>query len=203
MRPPFAPGQVTAVIPAHANNIYDRLALRAVDSVMSQTRPADALSVAMDYGHAGAAATRNRAVTGVRTEWSAFLDSDDYWWPGHLDTLLRAAEESGADVIYPWFEVTGPDPSRCFDPLAQFFGKPFDADVLRTQNYVPVTVLARTELVLSVGGFQEREGTANPADEHELWLKLLDAGATFHHVPERSWSWWWHQGNTSGSGARW
>jgi hypothetical protein len=105
-------------------------------------------------------------------------------------------------VIYPWFSVISG-----WDPLAEFEGRPFSEKVMReSQNFVPVTVLARTELVKSVGGFEDRnkstEPGASPCDEWGLWIKLLDAGATFHHVNKRTWSWYWGQ-NTSGRGDRW
>jgi glycosyltransferase involved in cell wall biosynthesis len=175
---------------------------RALDSVLRQERPADAISIAIDHGHQGAAITRNRALAGVTTEWTAFLDDDDTLRPGHIGSLLRAAQESGADVIYPWFTVVSG-----WDPLAEFEGQPFNEKIMReSQNFVPVTVLARTELVQSVGGFEDRnkstEPGASPCDEWGLWLKLLDAGAKFYHLNERTWYWHWGV-NTSGRGDVW
>jgi hypothetical protein len=196
----YQPG-VTACIPSIPPRGLTTL-IRALDSVLRQTRPVDAVSIAVDHEHAGAAVTRNRALAGVVTEWTAFLDDDDTWSQGHIRSLLAAAETSGADVIYPWFTVISG-----WDPLAEFEGQPFNENVMReSQNFVPVTVLARTELVRSVGGFENRNESlapgASPCDEWGLWLKLLDAGAKFHHVNERTWHWRWGQ-NTSGRGDRW
>lgn len=172
-------------------------------SVMAQTRPVDAVSIAVDTRHEGAAITRNRAIAGVRTEWTAFLDDDDTLRPDHIELLMEHAEATGADVVYPWFDV----PSG-FDPFPQYEGQPFNADALRdVQNYIPVTVLARTGLVRGVGGFEPRnESTAagaSPCEEWGLWLKLLSIGAKFEHLNRRTWFWHWHSGNTSGRGDRW
>jgi len=200
MRMIYRPG-VTAVIPSIPPRRHTTL-IRAMDSVLRQDHPVDAISIAVDHDHEGSAVTRNCALAGVSTEWTAFLDDDDTWRASHIGSLLRAAEESGADVIYPWFTVL-----HGWDPLTEFEGQPFNEKILReSQNYIPVTVLARTRLVQEVGGFEDRnkstEPGASPCDEWGLWLKLLDAGATFHHLNERSWFWHWGA-NTSGRGDRW
>jgi hypothetical protein len=65
----------------------------------------------------------------------------------------------------------------------------------------------RTGLARGVGGFTPRnESTAegaSPCEEWGLWLKLLDIGAKFSHLDQRTWCWHWHPGNTSGRGDRW
>jgi hypothetical protein len=99
------------------------------------------------------------------------------------------------DVVYPWFDVEGgEDPIGCF-------GVPFSAAFLRRRNYIPVTVLARTELVRAVGGFQDHpDENGDPCEDWGLWLALLDAGATFGHLPQRTWI--WHMGaGTRGRGS--
>lgn len=193
--------RVTVVIPSIPPRTRTSLP-RAMDSVLRQDHPVDGISIAVDHHHQGAAITRNRALAAVTTPWTAFLDDDDTLRPGHIGSLLKAAQETGADVVYPWFTVVSG-----WDPLMEFEGQPFNEKIMReSQNFVPVTVLARTELVRSVGGFEDRnkstEPGASPCDEWGLWLKLLDAGATFHHLNERTWFWHWGN-NTSGRGDRW
>lgn len=190
---------VTAVIPTIPPR--DALLRRALDSVRFQSRPVYEVSVATDHEHAGAAATRNRALAAVHTPWAAFLDDDDEWQPGHIRVLLEAAQAAGADVIYPWFNVVSP---RGFDPWPGVFGRPFDPDELRARNYIPTTVLARTELIRDVGGFEPYGDQKESAcDDWGLWRKLLDAGARFHHAPQCTWLWHWHGNHTSGLGDRW
>jgi glycosyltransferase involved in cell wall biosynthesis len=190
---------ITAVIPTHPprcgpGGLYER----AVASVYAQTLPASGgLAVAVDQDREGAAATRNRALELVSTEWVAFLDSDDEWLPDHLKLCARYATLSGVDVVYPGYEVVGgDDPVNCF-------GIPFDASLLRRRNFIPVTVLARTELVLAAGGFQERpDENGDPCEDWGLWLAMLDRGATFGHLPQRTWR--WHLGDTTrGRPDRW
>lgn len=185
---------VSAVIPAHPARVGNGMLTRAVQSVLDQTRPVAQISIAVDQTQSGSAITRNSALYNTHTEWVAFLDSDDIWYPGHLETLLAHSDE--ADLVYPWFDHPGWD-----DPYPGRFGAVFAGPLLRRQNYIPTTVLARAELVKQVGGFlsRPRPGDIGPCDEYGLWLRMLDAGGRFVHVPERTWVWHAHGGNTSGS----
>jgi len=194
----YRPG-VTAVIPVHLPRFGGPLFNAAMESVRWQERPVEAISIAVDSTHAGAASTRNDALAGVTTEWAAFLDADDQWRPGHIGSLLRAAQRTGADVIYPWFTIIPGGQ----DPWPEREGQPFDREALRLNNYVPVTVLARTQLLHEVGGFRPKGPPENPCDDWGTWDALLDAGATFYHLNERTWFWRWHPGNTSGRGDVW
>lgn len=190
---------VTAVIPSIPPRVQTHLH-RAVDSVLQQTRPVDAVSVSIDHERRGSAKNRTRALSGVGTRWTALLDDDDAWNPDHIQLLLAHAEETGADLVYPWFTV----PSG-FDPWPEREGQPFDETLLRTVNYIPVTVLVRTEMLWDVGGFTPLtpDNPQSLNDDHGTWLKLLEAGAVFSHLNRRTWLWHWHGTHTSGVPGRW
>jgi glycosyltransferase involved in cell wall biosynthesis len=195
--------QATAVIPHIPTPHREETLKRAVKSVRMQSTSqlAQRVYVVNDTAHAGSAATRNRGLAEVTTEYTAFLDDDDEWLPHHVTTLMDAARETGADIIYPWFTVVS---SHAFDPFPGAFRRKFDAGLLRERNYIPTTVLARTELVQDVGGFEPHGDQQESAcDDWGLWLKLLDVGAMFHHVPMVTWLWHWHGRHTSGLPSRW
>lgn len=171
------------------------LLAKALASVTAQRRLPDAISVAVDHDHEGPAATRNRALWALETDWTAFLDDDDVLLPNHLEALVETAERTGADLVYPWFDVIG---GR--DVLARG-GRPFDPDELRKNNYIPVTVLVRTKLAKDVGGFPppcSEEWDAPDCEDWGFLLRLLDAGASFHHLPVITWKWRHHGRNFSG-----
>lgn len=197
-RGPYRPG-VTAVVPVHHPRLSTAVFDRCLSGIKWQDRPVDAINIAVDTTHAGAAATRNTALESVTTEWTAFCDSDDQWRPGHIGSLLKAAQDSGADLVYPWFHIA---PSGQ-DPWPYREGQPFDRELLRTENYIPVTVLVRTRMIRKAGGFQPKGPPENPCDDWGCWDALLDEGAVFHHLNERTWFWWWWAGNTSGRGDVW
>lgn len=186
---------ITVVIPTIPGRTEQRQ--RAVLSAQAQTYtpPGGRIHLELDVDRAGAAATRNRALACVDTEWVAFLDDDDELKPGHLRACARHARLSGADVVYPGYDVVGGD-----DPIG-CFGLPFDPILLRRRNYIPVTVLARTALVREVGGFRPHpDEFGDPCEDWGLWLAMADAGAHFAHLPQRTWV--WHvSGGTRGRGA--
>lgn len=167
---------------------------RAVASVQAQTLPASAVWAELDKDRDGAAAVRNRLLEQVRTEFVAFLDDDDELYPNHLKLCARYANLQGVDVVYPGYDCDD-DPVNCF-------GIPFDASLLKQRNFIPVTVLARTELVLAAGGFQNRpDEHGDPCEDWGLWLSMLDNGAKFGHLPVKTWR--WNLGGTRGRPDRW
>lgn len=174
---------VTVVVPYHAARAKNGMLQRAVNSVNAQTAPHRLLTVE-DTDRQGAAATRQRGLDQVTTEWTAFLDSDDELDPTHLAQLLACAEQTGADYVYPWFRVRG---GR--DPFPMFFGKPWDD---RHPHSTTITILVRTELAQQVG-FRPVAG-----EDFTFTKDCIIAGAKIVHLPVRSWTWVHHGRNSSG-----
>jgi len=166
-----------------------------LDRALNSINGTDRVIIWHDTKREGAAVSRNRALEKVDSEWVAFLDDDDEFKPNHLRACARNAALTGADLVYPWFDCDGED-------KIGMFGVPFDPVLLRKRNYIPVTVLVRTELVRKVGGFQDHpDDNGDPCEDWGLWLALLTAGAVFSHLPQRTWI--WHNGaGTRGRGTR-
>lgn len=177
--------------------------LRALASVVTQTRPADAISVIFDYEGIGAAAARNKAWCAATTEYVAFLDDDDEFLPQHLERVMECAVETNADVVYSWFEHRGwPDwtPDRQ-DPLAvpvgghlrHPLGVPFGSEQaahMKRYAFIPITTLVRRSMLERVGGFPQPLSSEWPREDCEewgCWLRILDKGGRFVHHPERTW----------------
>jgi hypothetical protein len=201
-------GTIAAIIPTIPGRA--RLLDRARRSVHAQERPVDEIVVEWDGERTGAAATRNRALQWATSDWVAFLDDDDYWYPNHLRLCEATAERTGADLVYPWFDL----PLGVPNPLATTgyrypLGVPFDDDArewfLTMGTWIPVTVLARRELILEAGGFVAPGTEGNPLDcceDYALFKNLLLRGARFAHCPAVTWFCDQHGANTGGRPAR-
>ncbi len=190
---------VTVVIP-HIPTRPNALA-RAVKSAATQTVKPRSIVIATDLYRDGSAITRNRALYMADTPWVAFLDDDDVLLPNHLEVLLRHAEETGAGVVYSGCTVIGQD-GREVPPRDEWgrFGKPFDAELLRDHSWLPVTSLVHLSLA------KKALFEAPPGSDYDDWgfyLRLLDLGAKFSHVPIRTWIWNHTGRNTSGRPDRW
>lgn len=195
------PRDVSVIIP-HIPIRSNKL-VRAVKSAALQTqRPTDII-VAIDVQRQGSAVTRNRALNRADTHWVAFLDDDDYLYPDHLDVLLKHAEVTKADVVYPGCHVIDKD-NRPIPVQEEWgrFGQLFDVDLLRQKSYIPVTSLVRTSLAQRAL-FGRPFGVDTVYDDWGFYLRLLDAGARFEHVKEITWCWSHHGQNTSGQATRW
>lgn len=191
---------VTVCIPSIPSRAW--MLRRAVASVLEQTCPAAAISVAVDLAREGAWVTRNRSAASSATTWTAFLDDDDEFARGHLQLLLDVAEREQADVTWAWFEVIGGA-----DPFPHYRGRQYDP---ANPHVVPITYLVRTELLREatekMGGFQaDTPGGGGVWDLQDM--PLLNAffalGAVMHADPTSSWFWHHHDSNTSGMPHRW
>lgn len=178
---------VTVVVPYHPARAKNGMLARAAASVRAQTVPHQLLTVE-DAERQGAAATRQRGLNQVTTEWTAFLDSDDELDPGHLAGLLTCAADAGADYVYPWFRVRG---GR--DPFPMFFGQPWDN---LHPHSTTITILVRTELAQAIG-FDNV-----PGEDFAFTKACVVAGAKIVHLPVRSWTWVHHGANSSGRSDR-
>lgn len=202
------PPTVSVVIPAHPARLVNGMLHRAVGSVWAQTRPPEALHVAIDTEGEGAPATRQRALMAADTDFVAFLDSDDLFLPKHLEWLTAHATSTGADFVYSWFRVLqqfadGRTNILEDDPVfpVTHYLNDFDPE---NPIETTITVLVRTELAKQVGFKALDRGEANTGEDRYFTLGCLDAGAKISHLRRKSWLWCHHQlpdgtpGNTSG-----
>lgn len=207
---------VTVVIP-HIPGRRGSLEV-AIASVEAQLMPCEIL-VEIDHDRGGAATTRNRALEAVETPWIAWLDDDDVLYPQHVLGLRTAADQTDADLVYPWFDLehlgsidntkdplVAPYDGVLANPFNKEFGPEQRRFLMGGGNFVPVTHLIRTSVAREVGGFPQPGSDEWPSPECEDWgylQRLLRADAKFVHYGERTWMWRHHGYNTSGRADRW
>lgn len=153
----------------------------AVADVTSDAAP----RLAVTYRHLsqprGRGAAANEGIASCRGHWIGFLDDDDLLLPDGIATLLSAA--AGEEVV-PYgrvdahiYEMCGDTPARV-RPF-QVFDRPFDADALLFENFIPINAcLIPAPVLREVGGVDE---SLECFEDWDLFLRLADR-LQFRHV---------------------
>lgn len=157
----------------------EALLAEAAASVAAQTTRCYHLSL-LDANGDGPAWTRNRLLGLVQTEYVGFLDDDDLLLPRHVEALMPFLD--WADLAWSHCRTVfgeGVAPIQVFQPLRPDYTQIIGGG----RNFIPVTVLARTESIRSAGGFDP----ADRFEDYELWRRMLNASMRFAHLPETTW----------------
>jgi glycosyltransferase involved in cell wall biosynthesis len=196
------PVRVTVVVPLYNKAGY---VLRALDSIARQSFT-DFEAIVVDDGstdgggdlaagfsdrrfrvlrqpNAGPGAARNRGIAEARGSLIAFLDADDAWLPGYLESSVRLIEECGPEVAsvtsgyldYPpgvsreamWRRRGITEGVQRVTPSA-----PVGKLVAELAYMWPCSTLARLEVLRRWGGFYDRR-SCRYGEDALLWLKVL------------------------------
>lgn len=179
---------------------------KALRSVKAQTLSPFEIIIQEDTKKLGAPGNRDAGLKRVKTPYVAFLDDDDYFYPDHLESLYKAAQEHDADIVYSWFDVEGGT-----DPFPQNFGKPWDP---KNPCQTTVTTLCKTKTVRDAGGFSNTYGLNEEelatfaqgntvGEDFRMVAVANNNGAKIVHVPKKTWAYVHWSGNTSGRPDRW
>jgi GT2 family glycosyltransferase len=192
-RPPDDTPEVTAIVTT-VNRC--RLALRAVASALRQEDVVvelivvddgstdetadrlteigdDRLRVIRNDQPSGVSRARNLGVEQARAPWVAFLDDDDVWAPrklrAQLDRVANDVALVGVGAVF--IDGEGEVLSERLPPIpdAEYGEALLHANVVGS----PSGVLARRELVRSVGGFDE---SLPRSQDWDLWIRLARRG---------------------------
>lgn len=133
---------------------------------------------AENKGPGGAA---NTGLNAVETPFTAFLDSDDRWYPDYLETMIAAFRDNpGTTLAYSdlrrSFSDFGIDrPAECQPPSTVY-------ENLAGPAVTMSLVVVRTRTARAAGGFTETQRIGEDFDFYmRMWLKAPDS---FVHVPK-------------------
>jgi glycosyltransferase involved in cell wall biosynthesis len=183
------PPKITVVMP-----VFNRQQTisRAIDSILSQSHPPDEIIVVNDastdktldmlksYGdiltclslpqNSGPSRARNEGVKHAKTEWIAFLDSDDSWEKDKLKKQIAYLNK------YPFYQIVQPDevwirngkrvnPCRHHEKPEGWIWEPS----LERCLVSPSGVLVKRSLLERYGVFDE---SLPVCEDYDLWLKI-------------------------------
>ena len=144
---------ITVLIATHPERQTSGLINRAFASVAAQTLQPVEIHVRNDVLRKGAGNNRKHLLGMVRTEWTAWIDSDDEWTdPQHLEKLMRVATETDSVYVFPYFHGS--------DPLGHF-GRPFNPC---TPHHTTMGILERTDIAQEASFCESEEGPFSNED---------------------------------------
>jgi glycosyltransferase involved in cell wall biosynthesis len=135
----------------------------------------------------GPANARNNGVKVASGDFVAFLDSDDYWEPCHIDRLTGVLKLNPdlrwAASAYRKHLIEGGDKTVCLKD--QYYIPGFRTDYFtatpRLHFLSVISTIVRRDLFLSAGGFAERYSRG---EDLSLWLRLAILSPLLGYSPE-------------------
>ncbi|HSC55303.1 MAG TPA: glycosyltransferase family 2 protein [Phnomibacter sp.] len=129
------------------------------------------------------AAARNAGIKAALHEWIAFVDSDDPWVNIKLERQVTDIKDRGNEIGLFFSNCYKKRDNQIFESDLDKSGKVLVGaplvGLLADYNFiVPSTVVAKKNIIESVGAFDENPGFHNVEDFH-LWMKLAIAGCKF------------------------
>ena len=164
---------------------------RAIDSVLSQTRPAHEVIVIDDgstdgtvpwlkkeyptvklieQANQGVSAARNAGIQQAKSEWIALLDSDDEWFPEKLERQVKELQKY-PEILFCHTDEIWIRKGVRVNPMKkhQKFGGMIFSKCLDICRISPSSALFSRTLLDDVGWFDE---TLPICEDYDLWLRI-------------------------------
>jgi glycosyltransferase involved in cell wall biosynthesis len=156
-----------------------RLEVIVVDDGSAEHAPAgvagdERVRVIRHESSRGVPAARNAGIAAAKAEWTAFLDDDDLWAPRKLREQVDRATAEAASLVYSAVvhtNLAGDVLTIDTPPHGERL-----PELLRAGHVIPAAasnVVARTELLREIGGFDERLFILEDPD---LAIRLVERG---------------------------
>jgi N-acetylglucosaminyl-diphospho-decaprenol L-rhamnosyltransferase len=152
-----------------------------VEAVRTRHREVGVIALDRDRG----ASARNLALRALDAPYVALSDDDSWWAPGALARAARAMDAAPRVAVLAARVLVGHD--ERLDPTCELMARsPLGRDPglpgPRVLGFVACGAVVRREVVLAVGGFDERYGIGG--EEGRLALDLAHAGWWLAYAPD-------------------
>mgnify|MGYP001589020633 CR=1 FL=1 len=135
----------------------------------------------------GLAKAKNFGLARCSGQWIAYLDADDEWMDCKLELQRNfLLENPGVDFCFTdcWDNYKGTWYPNCF-AVGQYETHEQIKSALPRENVVAHgSALIRKIAIDSLGGYHTDKSLLGHED-YDLWRRAIDAGFTFHKIPER------------------
>lgn len=130
---------------------------------------------------------RNNGILHAKGSLLAFLDADDLWLPNKLEKSLQFFDINKYDLIFTSSFTTSDEniditstSYKVMNITEQEYLNSSAIPLFLSYNRIPMlTVILKKEVVEKVGFFDEN---CVPAEDYDLWLRLLIAGCNFKSI---------------------
>lgn len=131
------------------------------------------VAVVRHHRSVGVSRARNSGIDQARGRWVAFLDDDDVWAPQKLRAQLDRGAAVGASFVFS--SMVAFDDNNGLQKRVPAVCPDERLSVILERNVVgsPSTVIARTEVVREVGGF---DPDLSLIADWDLWIRLARSG---------------------------
>lgn len=163
-------------------------------AMLEQLAGQDSRFVFAEGDGGGISSALNLAATLAGGDYLAFLDHDDTLEPTALAHFADQAVSRPVDIIYSDEDCIGQDDK----PLRPLLKPSFSPNLLLRCMYMGHFLAVARQAFLAAGGF--RPGY-DGAQDFDLVLRLLDAGAQAAHIPRVLYHWREHPDSTSSGAA--
>jgi glycosyltransferase involved in cell wall biosynthesis len=126
---------------------------------------------------------RNLAISKSKGKYLAFLDADDLWVSEKLEIQINEIRNKNVDLVFSDSYVFSTQHQADSNKRMHTINRLLQGDealrLFLVGNRIPnLTVLAKKEKIIAVGGFTTIKDIQNAEDYH-LWLKLIIDGCAF------------------------
>ena len=146
------------------------------------------------------AAARNHGLSLTQSQFVAFLDSDDFWYPEKLQRSIDKLAD-GYDLVCHAEIWAGPGARRRTMHYGPEARATYESLLLEGNCISTSAVVVRREWLERVGGFSVQPEFVT-AEDYELWLKLARDGAKIGFIDEVLGEYLIHDGNHSRAALR-